>query len=92
MIEALRKGNEAVYRALVDRYTATLLRLASMYVSNTEVTADVTQETWIGVLQGHRQSDAVGLSSPSPSFAENRHLNGPLRLRSGVCRVRIASS
>jgi RNA polymerase sigma-70 factor (ECF subfamily) len=52
LIEALRKGDEAAYRALLDRYTATLLRLASMYVSNTEVAADVVQETWIGVLQG----------------------------------------
>jgi RNA polymerase sigma-70 factor (ECF subfamily) len=52
LIEALRKGDEAAFRALVDRYTATLLRLASMYASNTEVAADVVQETWIGVLQG----------------------------------------
>ena len=52
LIDALRRGDEAAYRALLDRYTATLLRLASMYVSNTEVAADVVQETWIGVLQG----------------------------------------
>ena len=52
LIEALRKGDEAAYRALVDHYAATLLRLASMYVSNPEVAADVVQETWIGVLQG----------------------------------------
>jgi RNA polymerase sigma-70 factor (ECF subfamily) len=52
LIEALRKGDEAAYRALVDLHTATLLRLASMYVSNHELAADVVQETWIGVLQG----------------------------------------
>ena len=52
LVEALREGDEAAYRALVDRYTAALLRLASMYVSNPEVAADVVQETWIGVLQG----------------------------------------
>ena len=47
LVEALRKGDEAAYRALVDCHTATLLRLASMYVSNPEVAADVVQETWI---------------------------------------------
>jgi len=52
LIEALRRGDEAAYRALVDRHSATLLRLASMYLSDEEVAADVVQETWIGVLQG----------------------------------------
>jgi RNA polymerase sigma-70 factor (ECF subfamily) len=52
LVKALRQGDEAAYRALVDRHSATLLRLASMYVSNREVAADVVQETWIGVLQG----------------------------------------
>jgi len=31
LIEALRRGDEAAYRTLVDRHSATLLRLASMY-------------------------------------------------------------
>jgi RNA polymerase sigma-70 factor (ECF subfamily) len=52
LVEALRQGDEAAYRALVDRHSATLVRLASMYVSNQELAADVVQETWIGVLQG----------------------------------------
>jgi RNA polymerase sigma-70 factor (ECF subfamily) len=52
LIEALRRGDEAAYRALVDRHSATLLRLASMYLSDEEVAADVVQETWIAVLQG----------------------------------------
>jgi RNA polymerase sigma-70 factor (ECF subfamily) len=52
LIEGLRRGDEAAFRALVDRYAATLLRLASMYVSRAEVAADVVQEAWIGVLQG----------------------------------------
>jgi RNA polymerase sigma-70 factor (ECF subfamily) len=52
LVDALRRGDETAYRALVDRYTPTLLRLASTYVSNREVAADVVQETWIGVLQG----------------------------------------
>jgi RNA polymerase sigma-70 factor (ECF subfamily) len=52
LVEALRRGDEAAYRALVDRHGATLLRLASMYVSNPAVAADVVQEAWIGVLQG----------------------------------------
>ncbi len=52
LIEALRRGDEAAYRTLIDLYTATLLRLASMYVSDQELAADVVQEAWIGVLQG----------------------------------------
>jgi len=52
LIQALRRGDEAAYGALVDRHAAALLRLASIYVSNPEVAAEVVQETWVAVLQG----------------------------------------
>jgi len=52
MVEALRSGNEAAFVSLVDRYHATMLRLAIMFVMSQAVAEEVVQEAWIGVLQG----------------------------------------
>jgi RNA polymerase sigma-70 factor (ECF subfamily) len=52
VVEALRQGDERVFEALVDRYHATLIRLARMYVRDRAVAEEVVQETWLGVLNG----------------------------------------
>lgn len=52
MIEALRSGNEAAFVSLIDRYHASLLRLAMVFVPSQAVAEDVVQEAWMGVLQG----------------------------------------
>ncbi len=52
MVEALRSGNEAAFVSLIDRYYATMLRLAMVFVSSQAVAEEVVQETWMGVLQG----------------------------------------
>lgn len=52
LLAALRRGDEQVFAALVDEYSPSLLRLATLYVSSRAVAEDVTQETWIGVLNG----------------------------------------
>ena len=52
MLDALRQGDESTFLALVDRYSASLLRLALTYVHNRQVAEEVVQETWLGVLLG----------------------------------------
>jgi RNA polymerase sigma-70 factor (ECF subfamily) len=52
LIEALRRGDERAFASLVERYQASLLRLAMMYVATKEQAEDVVAETWLGVLNG----------------------------------------
>jgi RNA polymerase sigma-70 factor (ECF subfamily) len=52
LIAALRAGDEAAFAALVDRYHASLVRLALMYVRERSVAEEVAQETWLAVLNG----------------------------------------
>lgn len=51
LLAAVREGDEASFVILVERYHASLRRLARMYVDASSVD-DVVQETWIGVLHG----------------------------------------
>jgi RNA polymerase sigma-70 factor (ECF subfamily) len=52
LVEALRRGDESAFAALIDRYHNSLLRLAMSYVATREQAEDVVQETWLGVLNG----------------------------------------
>ncbi len=52
LIERLRSGDEAAFTSLVERYHASLIRLAQAYVSDRSVAEEVVQETWMGVLEG----------------------------------------
>lgn len=52
VIDALRQGDEDTFRRLVDKYQASLGRVARLYVSNRAVADDVVQDTWMGVIQG----------------------------------------
>ena len=52
VIEALRQGDEAAFARLVDRYHASLRRVARLYLSNRAVADEVVQDTWLGVIQG----------------------------------------
>ncbi len=52
LIEMLRNGNEDAFIFLIDRYRATMLRLAMIYVPEYAVAEEVVQEAWLGVLQG----------------------------------------
>ena len=52
LVEALRHGDEAAFEALLDRYHATLIALATHYVRDRAVAEEVAQETWLAVLKG----------------------------------------
>ena len=52
LLVALRRGDEAAFVTLVDRYGASLLRLARTFVRDRAVAEEVVQETWLGVLNG----------------------------------------
>ena len=51
-VEALRRGDERVFSALVDEYGPAMLRVARMYVSSRAVAEEVVQEAWLGVISG----------------------------------------
>ena len=52
LIAGLRAGEEAAFAQLVDTYTASLMRVAALYVRDRAVVQEVVQETWLGVLRG----------------------------------------
>jgi RNA polymerase sigma-70 factor (ECF subfamily) len=52
LIDALRKGDEAAFRSLVDAHSPALLRVAMSYVPSRAVGEEVVQETWIAVMRG----------------------------------------
>jgi RNA polymerase sigma-70 factor (ECF subfamily) len=52
LVLALRAGDEAAFTDLIDRYTPSLLRVASSYVGSRAVAEEVVREAWLGVLRG----------------------------------------
>ncbi len=52
LVQALRAGDAAAFEALIERYHASLVRLAMLYVSDRAIAEEVAQETWLGVLEG----------------------------------------
>lgn len=58
LVEALRRGDENAFTALVTRYQPALHRLALSYVHDAAVAQEVVQDTWLGVLRGIDQFEA----------------------------------
>src|SRR3954447_18171191 len=52
IVQRLRARDEAAFTELVDRYGATMLRVARMHVRDRQVAEEVVQETWVAVLDG----------------------------------------
>ncbi|MFN8374886.1 MAG: sigma-70 family RNA polymerase sigma factor [Anaerolineae bacterium] len=52
VLAALRRGDELAFTELVNKYHASMVRVALMYVSSQVIAEEVVQEAWIGVLKG----------------------------------------
>lgn len=52
LVDALRRGEESAFVALVGLYAAPMLRLARTFVRDRAVAEEVVQETWLAVLNG----------------------------------------
>jgi RNA polymerase sigma-70 factor, ECF subfamily len=52
LVERLRAGDEDAFAELIDRYGASMLRVARLYVRDRAVAEEVVQETWLAVLNG----------------------------------------
>jgi RNA polymerase sigma-70 factor (ECF subfamily) len=52
LVQRLRDGDESAFAELIDRYGATMLRVAQMYVRDPATAEEVVQETWLAVLNG----------------------------------------
>jgi RNA polymerase sigma-70 factor (ECF subfamily) len=48
----LRRGDERAFRMLVERYNATMLRVARLHVRDQQAAEEVVQETWLAVVKG----------------------------------------
>jgi RNA polymerase sigma-70 factor, ECF subfamily len=52
LVARLRDGDETAFAELIDRYGATMVRVAQMYVRDRATAEEVVQETWLAVLNG----------------------------------------
>jgi RNA polymerase sigma-70 factor (ECF subfamily) len=52
LVARLREGDEGAFAELIDRYGATMVRVAQMYVRDRGTAEEVVQETWLAVLNG----------------------------------------
>ncbi len=52
LVAALRRGDEAVFVQMIERYQSSLIRMAMLYVADWDTAEEVVQETWLGVLRG----------------------------------------
>ena len=52
LVAALKGGDEAAFKMLIDAYSTAFLRVAQAYVGSRAVAEEVVQETWLGVLGG----------------------------------------
>ncbi|HEX4718959.1 MAG TPA: sigma-70 family RNA polymerase sigma factor [Thermoleophilaceae bacterium] len=52
IVEALKRGDEAVFAQLVDAWSPSLMRMARMFVRDRAVAEEVVQETWLAVVRG----------------------------------------
>lgn len=52
LIAGLKRGDEAAFVTLVERYQSSLLRLALVYCKGLDVAEEIVQDTWLGVIRG----------------------------------------
>src|SRR5436305_5486569 len=52
LIAALRRGDEAAFKQLVEEHGPFLLRLALIHLPSKSIAEEVVQDTWLAVLRG----------------------------------------
>ena len=52
LVDRLRAGDEDAFRAVLDAWSPSMLRLARSFVSTGDSAQEVVQEAWLGVIQG----------------------------------------
>src|SRR3954465_13928862 len=52
VVDALRRGDEAMFRHVVTLYHPALVRTARSFVRNAAVAEEVAQDTWLAVIRG----------------------------------------
>jgi RNA polymerase sigma-70 factor (ECF subfamily) len=52
LVAALRRGDEAAFMELVERYQPAMVRIARMYLADRAAAEEAVQEAWLGVLRG----------------------------------------
>jgi RNA polymerase sigma-70 factor, ECF subfamily len=52
LLSRLKQGDELAFMTLVERYQASMIRLATVYVQERTLAEEVVQDTWIAVLRG----------------------------------------
>ncbi|WP_460440583.1 RNA polymerase sigma factor [Amycolatopsis stemonae] len=52
LVAAVRRGDDATFAAVLDAWSAPMLRLARSFVSTHASAEEVVQETWLAVLKG----------------------------------------
>jgi RNA polymerase sigma-70 factor, ECF subfamily len=52
LVQALRRGDEAAFATVVDRYGPLMSRVASRYLGSAALAEEVVQETWLAVVEG----------------------------------------
>ncbi len=52
LLSRLLAGDEAAFAALINRYYASMLRLARLFVADLDVAEEVVQDTWLAVING----------------------------------------
>ena len=52
LVERLRSGEEATFRALIRRHQASLVGVAQTFVKNRATAEEVVQDTWLAVIEG----------------------------------------
>jgi len=57
LVATLRRGDEAAFGLLLDRYHSAMVCLAMAYVPNRAVAEEVVQETWEALLKGIHRFD-----------------------------------
>jgi len=58
LLNALRSGDESAFAQLVNQYHTSLVRLARIFVRDELMAEELTQETWLAVLQGLNRFEA----------------------------------